>query len=160
MSESIIIVALAACWAGYLGWYWRQRFRSSQQEKDQVNSFSQGLGTLGSARLLRDQSPTAVYQSSSSPLAPRSVQQAARRRRDVGITLGLLCLTTLFAALAFGLVVWVVHVLVDIAAGSFAYFAFQRRSIAAEREMKVHMLYPDRMVEQPPLAGAGRAVNG
>lgn len=158
MSESIIIVALAVCWAGYLGWYWRQRFQSSQQEKDRVSSFSSGLGTLGSARRLRDQSPTAVYQSS--PLAPRSARQAARRRRDVGITLGLLCLTTLFAALAFGLIVWVVHVLVDIAAGLFAFFAAQRRSIAAEQEMKVHMLYPDRMAEQPSLAGAGTAVNG
>ena len=158
MSESIIIVALAACWASYLGWYWRQRFQSSLQEKDRVSSFSQGLGTLGSARQLRDQSQMAVYQSS--PLAPRSARDAARRRRDVGITLGLLCLTTLFAALAFGPVVWVIHVLVDGATGSFAYFGFRRRSIAAEREMKVHMLYPDRIADQHSLAGAGRAVNG
>ena len=158
MSESIIIVALAVCWAGYLSWYWRQRFQSSLQEKDRVSSFSQGLGILGSARQVRDQTQTAVYQSS--PLAPRSARDAARRRRDVGITLGLLCLTTLFAALAFGPVVWVIHLLVDIATGSFAYFAAQRRSLAAEREMKVHMLYPDRIADQHSLAGAGRAVNG
>ena len=158
MSESIIIVALAACWAGYLGWYWRQRFQSSLQEKDRVSSFSHGLGTLGSARQLRDQSQMAVYQSS--PLAPRSAREAARRRRDVGITFGLLCLTTLFAALAFGPILWVIHVLVDIATGSFAYLASQRRSLAAEREMKVHMLYPDRIADQQSLVGAGRAVNG
>lgn len=158
MSESIIIVALAACWAGYLGWYWRQRFQSSLQERDRVSSFSRGLGTLGSARQLRNQSPMAVAQASS--LAPRGAHAAARRRRDVGITLGLLSLTTLFAALAFGPIVWVIHVLVDVAAGSFAYFAFQRRTIAAEQEMKVHMLYPDRIADQQPLVGAGQAVNG
>ena len=158
MSESIIIVALAACWAGYLGWYLRLRFQSSVHDRDRVSSFSQGLGTLGSARQARDQSPMALYHSSA--LAPRGEQGAARRRRDVGITLGLLCLTTFFAALAFGPVMWAIHVMVDIATGSFAFEAARRRSIVAEREMKVHMLYPDRVADHRSHVGAGRAVNG
>lgn len=157
MSESIIIVALAACWALYFGWYLRLRFQSSVQDSDRVSSFSQGLGTLGVARQARDQSLTVAYDSS--PLVPRGGQGAARRRRDVGIVLSLACLTTLFAALAFGPLFWVVHVLVDIAAGSFVYLTTRRRSIVAEREMKVHMLYPDRVIDHRAYVGAGRAVN-
>ena len=158
MSESIIIVALAVCWALYFGWYLRLRFQSSAQDSDRVSSFSQGLGTLGVARQVRDQSSTALY--GSSPLVPRGGRGAARRRRDVGIALGMACLTTLFAALAFGPLLWAVHVLVDIAAGSFVYLAARRHSIAAEREMKVHMLYPDRVVDHRAYVGAGAAANG
>ncbi len=158
MSESIIIVALAVCWAGYFGWYLRLRFQNSVQDRDRVSSFSQGLGTLGVARQVRDQSSTAVY--GSSPLAPRGEQGAARRRRDVGIALGMACLTTFFAALAFGPLFWALHVLVDIAAGSFVFLATRRRSIVAEREMKVHMLYPDRVIDHRAHVGAGRAANG
>ena len=158
MSESIILVALGACWAGYLGWYWRMNRLSTLQERDRVSSFSEGLGTLGSARRIREQSTMPVYRSSS--LVPRGRDEAARRRRDVGITLALICVTTLFAALAFGPVFWFINFLADVVGVSFAYFSYQRRSLAAEREMKVHMLYPDRMAGQRPLAGAGRAVNG
>ncbi len=158
MSESIIIVALAVCWAGYLGWYLRQRFRSSEQDSDRVSSFSQGLGTLGVARQVRGQSSTAVQ--GSSPLAPRGELGAARRRRDVGIALSMACLTTLFAALAFGPLLWALHVLVDIAAGSFVYLATRRRSIVAEREMKVHMLYPDRVIDHREAVGASRVAHG
>ena len=158
MSESIIIVALAVCWASYFGWYLRLRFQSSAQDRDRVSSFSKGLGTLGAARQVRDQSSTAVH--GTSPLAPRGEHGAARRRRDVGIALSMACLTTLFAALSFGPLLWVPHILVDIAAGSFAYLAARRRSIVAEREMKVHMLYPDRVIDHRALAGAGTAANG
>ena len=158
MSESIIIVALAACWALYFGWYLRLRFQSSVEDSDRVSSFSQGLGTLGVAREARDQPLTAVY--GSSPLVPRGGQGAARRRRDVGIALGMACLTTFFAALAFGPLLWAVHVLVVAATGSFAFFAARRRSIVAEREMKVHMLYPDRVIDHRAYVGVGRAANG
>lgn len=158
MSESIIIVALAVCWAGYFAWYLRQRSLRSAQDKDRVSSFSQGLGTLGVARQVRDQSSTAPL--GSSPLAPRGGQGAARRRRDVGIVMTMACLTTLFAALAFGPWMWALHIAVDVAAGSFAYLAARRRSIAAEREMKVHMLYPDRMVDHHRQVGARRAAYG
>lgn len=158
MSESIIIVALAACWAGYFGWYLRLRVQSAAQERDRVSSFSQGLGTLGVARQAREQSFAAGY--GHSPLAPRGGRGAARRRRDVGIALTAACLTTLFAALALGSLWWALHVVVDVAAGSFAYLAARRRSIVAEREMKVHMLYPDRVVAQRAYVNAGTAANG
>ncbi len=158
MSESIIIVALAVCWAAYLSWYSLQRYKSSRQNSDGVSSFSQGLGILGNAKDIGEWSSIGVY--NSSPLLPRGTRAAARRRRDVGTTLCLLCLTTLFAALAFGPLMWVVHVLVDIVTGSFAYFSMRRRSIVAEREMKVHMLYPDRMTDPSPLVDARSVVNG
>ena len=93
-------------------------------------------------------------------MAPRGGRGAARRRRDVGIALSMACATTLFAALAFGPLLWVVHVSVDMVAGSFALLAARRRSIVAEREMKVHMLYPDRVVDHRARVGAGRAAYG
>lgn len=158
MSESIIIVALAVCWAWYFAWYLRLRFESSAQDRDGVNSFSHGLGTLGAARQVRDRSSAAVP--ARSPLVPRGGQGAARRRRDVGIALGMACLTTFFAALAFGPLLWALHVSVDVAAGSFAYLAARRRSIVAEREMKVHLLYPDRVVDHRANVGARRAAYG
>ncbi|MCQ3806384.1 MAG: hypothetical protein OXB92_03650 [Acidimicrobiaceae bacterium] len=158
MSESIIIVALAVCWAGYFGWYLRLRFQSSTQDRDEVSSFSQGLGTLGAAQQVRGGSAMAVH--GSSPLVPRGGRGAARRRRDVAVALGMACLTTLFAALAFGSVYWALHILSDIAAGSFVSLATRRRSIVAEREMKVHTLYPDRVIDHRAAVGVGRVANG
>ena len=158
MSESIIIVALAVSWLWYLGWYWRQRLQAAGDQKDQVNAFSNGLGRLGSTRHTHDLVPRP--QNRQSLLVPRGAIQAAQRRRDIGIALAMFCVTTLFTALAFGGVFWFGHLAVDLAAGSFAFFVSQRRSRAAEREMKVHLLYPNYGSEEAALLPFKEVVNG
>ena len=46
-------------------------------------------------------------------------------------------------ALVLGAVALLVHVVIDLTIVAFAYAVVQRRNLAAEREMKVQMLYPD-----------------
>lgn len=152
MSESIVLLVLGACWAGYLAWYLRGHRQASPNRHDRTRSFSAGMGTLGgsSARSLNGViRPPA--------LAPRTVDEAARRRRDVLLALGATCVFTLLATIALGPVALFVHVLADLAFAVYGYAVVQRRNEHAEREIKVHMLYPER--RRTP-AVARRAVNG
>lgn len=164
MSESIIIVSLLAGWAVYLGWYFRQRAQISLQDRELVDSFSHGLGTLGNARPVHypvsNSASQAQLEQYRSSLVPRGARHAARRRRDVGVTLVLLCLTTLFAALIFGPVLWAVHASLDLSAAAFFYLAAQRRSAAVEHALKVQLLYHDQLAEPHSLVSASRVVNG
>lgn len=161
MSQSILIVALAACWVWYFGLLCREHLQSSLDQQDRVSAFSHGLGTLGATRRAKPhygQVAQPIYPRTA--LVPRGVNHAARRRRDVAITLAMLCVTTLFLALSFGSFFWMSHLLLDLFTASFAFASARRRTLAVERELKVHLLYPDRVGPQPHLLPAKRVVNG
>ncbi|MEM7141165.1 MAG: hypothetical protein AAF548_09040 [Actinomycetota bacterium] len=151
--ESIALLILGACWVGYLGWYWRENRRTSDRRRDGIRTFSSGLGSLGGSAN-RAVSFTPAIPS----LAPRTALDAARRRREVLLGLGVAAVVTFFAVIGIGgALVLAVHVLVDLALVGYAYLVVQRRNDEAEREMKVHMLYPEHRVEAPEPV---RAVNG
>ena len=73
------------------------------------------------------------------------------------MSLGAVAVLTLLAAVALGPAALFVHVLADLVLAAYGYAVVQRRNRHAEREMKVHMLYPER---QRTPAMARRAVNG
>ena len=142
MKESIVLLVLGACWAGYLGWYWRENKKTSHRRADGIRAFSSGLGSLGgSAARSQTLSPSVPA------LAPRTAHEAARRRREVMIALVAAAVLTFFAAVAIGGVAVLAHVVVDLALASYAYALVQRRNEEAEREIKVHMLYPEQARE-------------
>ena len=153
MKESIVLLILGACWAGYLGWYWRENRKSSSRRSDGIRAFSSGLGSLaGSA------SRSHAFTPSAAALAPRTANEAARRRREVLISLSVVAVLTFFAAVAIGGAAVLLHVVVDLALASYAYALVQRRNDEAEREIKVHMLYPERA--QPAVIRPREVVNG
>jgi len=153
MKESIVLLVLGACWAGYLGWYWRENRKTSHRRSDGIRAFSSGLGSLGGSA-----SRSYAISPSVPALAPRTAGDAARRRREVLIALSAAAVLTLFAAIGVGGLAVLVHVVVDIALVSYGYALVQRRNDEAEREIKVHMLYPERAA-QPELAPR-QVVNG
>lgn len=147
MSESIIFLVLALVWVGYLTIWWRDSRKVSSRRTDRISTFSRDLGSLGgsgsrSGGASSLGSVTAGAASLGANLAPRSVAAAAQRRREVLAGLGVFAVITLLGALAFGAVFLLLHLIVDIALAAFAYACVQRRNDAAEREMKVTMLYP------------------
>ena len=145
MKESIVLLLLGACWAGYLGWYWRENRRTSDRRRDGIRAFSSGLGTLGGSA-----ARAGAIAPSLPALAPRTATDAARRRREVLMGLGVAAVLTLFAAIGMGGVAIVLHLLVDVALVAYGYLLVQRRNTAAEREIKVHMLYPERVGAPAP----------
>ena len=152
MSESIVLLVLGACWVAYLSWYWRENRRRTPQRGDGIRSFASGLGSLGgSANRSR---PAPILQPT---LAPRSADAAARRRRDVLMSSGVICVITLLGAVALGPLALIVHLMADAVFVAYGFAVLQRRSRAAEREMKVHMLHPERQVKTVSI---GRAANG
>ena len=151
--KELIVLALGACWIGYLGWYWRENRRTSHHRRDGIRAFSHGLGTLGGSV-----SRVGTFGPVPSVLAPRSAADAARRRREVGVALSVAAVLTLFAAIGVGGIVVLVHVVVDLALVAYAYALVQRRNNEAEREIKIHMLYPERVHGREPTPG--QVVNG
>jgi hypothetical protein len=153
MKESIVLLILGACWAGYLGWYWRENRKTSDRRSDGIRAFSSGLGSLGgSASRVQGPSPAV------SALAPRTAHDAARRRREVLLALGAASVLTLLAAVTIGGVAVLLHVVVDLALAAYGYALVQRRNEEAEREIKVHMLYPEQVRE--PATRPHHVVNG
>ncbi|MEZ5247547.1 MAG: hypothetical protein R2707_20830 [Acidimicrobiales bacterium] len=138
MKESIVLLILGACWAGYLGWYWRENKKTSHHRSDGIRAFSSGLGSLGGSA-----ARASAFSPSVPTLAPRTAHEAARRRREVLVALVVAAVLTFFAAVAIGGVAVLVHVVVDLALAAYGYAVVQRRNDEAERDMKVHMLYPE-----------------
>ena len=153
MKESIVLLVLAACWAGYLGWYWRENKKTSHHRSDGIRAFSNGLGSLGGSA-----SRAGAFSSSVPALAPRTAYEAARRRREVLVALVAAAVLSLLAAVAIGGLAVLVHVVIDLALASYGYAVVQRRNDEAEREIKVHMLYPDQAAR--PALRPRQAVNG
>lgn len=154
MSESLIFLVLALVWVGYLTIWWRDSRKVSSHRTNRISSFSRGLGSLGGSRS-RPGGATPIASVSGGAaslganLAPRSAVAAAHRRREVLVGLAVFALITLFGALTFGAVFLLLHVVVDIALAAFAFACVQRRNDAAEREMKVTMLYPSHATPAP-----------
>ena len=95
MKESIVLLILGACWAGYLSWYWRENRKTSHRRSDGIRAFSSGLGSLGGSA-----ARSHAFSSSALQLAPRSAGEAARRRREVLVALSASAVLTFFAAVA------------------------------------------------------------
>ena len=140
MTTSIVLLVLSAGWAVYLAVWFKDARKVSQGRTDTISSFSHGMGSLGGTTA-RPRSLTAA----GLVLAPRSAGAAARRRREVAAFLGTLAALSLLAAFVFGLVALLIHLVIDLAIVAYAYAVVQRRNLVAEREMKVQMLYPERV---------------
>jgi hypothetical protein len=153
MRESIVLLVLGALWAGYLGWYWRENRRTVNHRSDGIRAFSNGLGSLAGSASRSRSNVLAVP-----ALAPRTAADAARRRREVLIALSAAALLTLFAAIGIGGVAVMVNVVADLALLAYCFALVQRRNDEAEREIKVTMLYPERVREAA--SAQPQAVNG
>ena len=138
MTTSIVLLALSAGWAAYLAVWFKDARKVSQDRTDTISSFSHGMGSLGGTTA-RPRSLTAA----GFVLAPRSAGAAARRRREIAAFLCTLAALSLLGAFVFGLIVLVIHLVIDLAIVAYAYAVVQRRNLVAEREMKVQMLYPE-----------------
>lgn len=140
MTTSIVLLVLSAGWAVYLAVWFKDARKVSHDRTDTISSFSHGMGSLGGTTA-RPRPLTAA----GLVLAPRSAGAAARRRREVAAFLGTLAALSLLAAFVFGLAALLIHLAIDLAIVAYAYAVVQRRNLVAEREMKVQMLYPERV---------------
>jgi len=139
MSTSIVVLLLGVAWCAYLATMWKGSRLSASARSDRIDAFSAGMGSLGG-------SASRSVQGTGLPrfeLMPRSSVAAARRRRHISLGLGGLASLTLLASFALGATAIVAHVLLDLALGVYGVAALQRRNRAAEREIKVQMLYPE-----------------
>ena len=140
MTTSIVLLVLSAGWAAYLAVWFKDARKVSQDRTDTISSFSHGMGSLGGTTS-RPRSLTAA----GFVLAPRSAGAAARRRREVAAFLGTLGALSFLAAFVFGPIALLIHLVIDLAIVAYAYAVVRRRNLIAEREMKVQMLYPERV---------------
>lgn len=153
VSTSIVLIVLAAGWGGYLIVWWRDSRRVSTGRSDRIRSFSSGMGSLGGSA-----ARTLVEGGSSASLVPRNAAEAGRRRHLILTVLTGLAIVTLLAAVALGPIALLAHVVTDLALGAYGYAILQRRNLAAEREIKVRMLYPEGVTQLH--AGQRQSVNG
>ena len=149
---SIVLLVLVGAWAGYLFLWWKDARASAPPGRNGIRSFSRQLGSLGgtassvmsgSAMASRPAVPT-IMKTTDLTRAPRTSDDAARRRREVLYVLGGLALVSLVAVPFVGSVAMTVHVLFDLVFLAYGYGVVRRRHLSAEREIKVRMLYPDR----------------
>ncbi|MEO0495205.1 MAG: hypothetical protein AAF081_17495 [Actinomycetota bacterium] len=138
MSTSIVLLVLAAGWCAYLAVWWKDARKAAHGRSNAIQSFSHGMGSLGGTT-----SRSLAIGGASFDLRPRSVGAAARRRHQVFAVLGTLAVFSLLAAFVLGAVAVLAHVVTDLAIIAYAYAVVQRRNLAAEREIKVQMLYPE-----------------
>jgi len=137
MSTVVVFGALVVGWGAYLAYWWKDA-RPASRGSDVVGEFSNRLSRLsGSRPPLRSDGSLAFE------LMPRSAADAARRRGQIVLGLSVGVVLTLLGALAFGWTVFLLHLLVDAALCAYVYAVVQRRNLAAEREIKVQMLYPE-----------------
>ncbi len=150
MPTSIVLLALAAGWGIYLVVWWRDARKTTSFGRDRMVSFSSGMGSLGGSST---RMPLAISAGSAASLKPRTMADAARRRRLIGMALGGAAVVSLLAAFVLGPVAVLAHVITDLALLSYGYGCVHRRNLAAEREIKVQMLYPEGVT---PLRGHER----
>ena len=149
---SIVLLVLVGAWAGYIFLWWKDGRAVSASRGDGIRSFSRSLGSLGGFSV-RPPGPAAPLGTpslgASSPAPgpgelvsrPRSAADAARRRQEVIGVLAIAAVLTLIAVPLLGVKALVLHLLIDAALGSFGYAVVRRQHLAAEREIKVRMLY-------------------
>jgi len=100
-----------------------------------IHSFNRGLDRLGATA---GGSSGAPFRPTT--LLPRSVSEAAQRRRLIMSCLGGLAATTLVLGLVLGSKVMLANLVIDAAFAWYSYAVMQRRNLEAEREMKVTLL--------------------
>ncbi len=178
----ILLLILAAAWCAYLAFWWRDSRKAAMlaapDSVDRLMSFQAGMNTLGNSSTgshtfassdlaspdLGSSGPRRVpgaaslqgLHSAGLPM-PRSVAAAAERRRNVLVFLGAAAVLSLLLTMVFGWWVLLAHLLIDAALGAYGYACVRRRNLAAEREIKVQMLYPEGVV---PLHSAGYSHQG
>lgn len=159
---SIVLLVLVGAWAGYLFLWWKDARGAAPPGRNGIRSFSRQLGSLGGTAS-RPGSPAIESMIRAADLArsPRTTDDAARRRREVLLALGILAGLTLLAVPFVGGVAMTVHVLIDLVLVAYGYAVVRRRHVSAEREIKVRMLYPDRPApSEPVVVPIRRTVNG
>lgn len=141
---SIVLTALVGAWVLYLALWLKDGRAVSASRGDGISAFSRGLGSLADSisRNNHGSEPrgglVGVLES------PRTPAAASRRRRDVIIWLFCLALLSIAAVPLVGRVALFTHIAVDFILLVFLYAVARSQHLAAEREMKVRMLYPDR----------------
>ena len=150
MSTSIVLLTLAAGWGIYMVVWWRDARKTTSFGRDRMGSFSSGMGTLGSSS---PRMPLSITAGSAASLKPRTMADAARRRRTIGVALGVAAVVSLLAALVLGPVAVFMHLFTDVSLIWYSYGCVRRRNLAVEREIKVQMLYPEHVT---PLRGHER----
>jgi Flp pilus assembly protein TadB len=152
MSTSIVVLVLAVGWCAYLAMWWKDSRKSVGARSDRIDAFSAGMGSLGGSASRSAQG----LRLHPLELKPQSSTAAAQRRRQVTTVLSGLAVVTLLASFVLGVVAIIAHVLFDVALVAFGWAAIQRRNRAAEREIKVQMLYPE---DVTPLHAPRHSVN-
>ena len=142
---SIVLLVLVGAWAGYLFLWWKDARSAVPPGRNGISSFSRQLGSLGagSARASRPIGESLV-RAGDLGRAPRTTDDAARRRREVLVVLGGLAVLSLAAVPFLGSMAMTLHIGFDLAFLAYGYGVIRRRHTSAEREIKVRMLYPDR----------------
>ncbi len=152
MTTSIVLLVLALGWSAYLAVWWKDSRKVASSRTDAISSFTTGMGSLGGTAARTGMPLTGRPYD----LRPRSSTAAARRRQQVFLGLGLTAVLTLLATFVIGPVALLAHVIIDCTLVAYAYAVVQRRNLAAEREIKVQMLYPEGVT---PLHEMRRTVN-
>ena len=152
MTTSIVLLVLALGWCAYLAIWWKDSRKVASSRTDAISSFTSGMGSLGGTTA-RNAGPLGAR---AYDLKPRSSGAAARRRQQIFTGLGALAVLTLLASFVIGPVALLAHLVIDATLVAYAYAVVQRRNLAAEREMKVQMLYPEGVT---PLPQMRRTVN-
>lgn len=126
---SIILAMLAAAWLGYFALWYRDRRADRPSRGDGMAALPLAFSAKPLAELLE---------------APRTRQQAHRRRRQVAAMLIGLALASLAFVPVFGTTALAAHVLTDLVLGLFAFSSVHRPQAPAASLADVRVLYPDR----------------
>jgi len=128
------------------------RNRVDSRPGSSVTSFRNGLDVLGRAApgsgLGVRRAPMADLPL---PGAPTGRAAARRRRRDVLVALAATAAFTFLLALAFGGILILLHLAVDVVLAGYVYLLVQMRKLAGERSTKVRYLGPPVHQAQPRL---------
>jgi hypothetical protein len=134
----VILLGIAALWAGYLSYLWiqgRNGGRSTGLRGGSVN-LRPGALTAPGRSLARPGAGIGGL----GPAVPPTPVAARRRRRDVLLGLGAIAALTLVLALAVGGPFWLLHLLADVALVGFGWLVHEHETRARERADKVHDL--------------------
>lgn len=152
MTTSIVLLVLALGWVAYLAIWWKDSRKTAATRANTMSSFAGGMDSLGGSTART----TPMLGGRPTGLKPLSSVAAARRRQQIFTGLSGLAVLTLLGSFAIGPIALFAHVLTDCALGAYTYAVVHRRNLAAEREIKVQMLYPEGVT---PLHEARRTVN-
>lgn len=147
----IVLAVLAGAWLVYFAVWFRESRSTSVPRLNSTQDFSRFLGALDDSNVKRSgvvlSAGTGIGASRQSEMfdTPRTAYDAGRRRRHVFAMLATAAVVSLLAVPLFGVGMVAVHLIVDLALAGFAYGALRRQHAAAEHDMNVRVLYPDRL---------------